>query len=78
MFPDGTVHTVALDGNNAVRQAQLQVVRFNALAGSPAEPGAGGGSDPAGRLRQLQELRDAGLISAGEYETKRAEVIKSI
>ena len=36
VFPDGTVHTAALDNNNAVRQAQLQVVRFNALAGPRA------------------------------------------
>jgi len=30
------------------------------------------------QLRKLQELRDAGLLSQEEYETKRAEVIKSI
>jgi hypothetical protein len=35
-------------------------------------------SDPGVRLRKLQELRDAGLLTQDEYETKRAEVISSI
>jgi len=78
VFPDGTVHTVALDGNNVVREAQKQVVQFNALAGASAPTATETGSDPAGKLRKLQELRDAGLLSQEEYATKRAEVIKSI
>ncbi len=78
VFPDGTVHTAALDGNSAVRDAQLQVVQFNALAGAHAPGAANTESDPAIRLRKLQELRDAGLLSQEEYETKRAEVIQSI
>ena len=78
VFPDGTVHTVALDGNTAVREAQKQVVQFNALAGASAPAATETGSDPAVRLRKLQELRDAGLLTQEEYETKRAEVIKSI
>lgn len=78
VFPDGTVHTVALDGNNAVREAQKQVVQFNALAGAAAPTATETGSDPAVKLRKLQELRDAGLLSQEEYETKRAEVIKTI
>lgn len=77
-FPDGTVHTVPLDGNNAVREAQKQVVQFNALAGASAPTATESRSDPAVRLRKLQELRDAGLLSQEEYETKRAEVIKTI
>ncbi len=32
VFPDGTVHAAALDSNNAIREAQLQVVQFNAGA----------------------------------------------
>ena len=78
LFSDGTVHTVALDGNNAVREAQKQVVQFNALAGAvpPALPESG--SDPAVRLQKLQELRDAGLLTPDEYEIKRAEIIKSL
>ena len=78
VFPDGTFHTVPLDGNYAVREAQKQVVQFNALAGASAPTATETESDPAVRLRKLQELRDAGLISQEEYETKRAEVIDSI
>jgi hypothetical protein len=78
VFPDGSVHSVALDGNAAVREAQKQVVLFNALAGASAPAAIEGGSDPAVKLRKLQELRDAGLLSQEEYETKRAEVIRSI
>jgi hypothetical protein len=78
VFPDGTVHTTPLDGNYAVREAQKQVVQFNALAGATAPATTETGTDPADRLRKLQELRDAGLLTQDEYETKRAEIIRSI
>jgi hypothetical protein len=79
VFPDGTVHVVALNGNSEVRQAQKQVVQFNALADAcaPAAMEVSSG-DPATRLRKLQELRDAGLLTEEEYGTKRAQVIASI
>ena len=32
-------------------------------------------SDPAERLKKLNEMHDAGLITSEEYETKRAEII---
>lgn len=79
VFSDGTVHATRLDGNAAVREAQLQVVRYNALAGVPAVPaGPSSAGDHAARLRTLQELRDADLISEQEYQTKRAEIIDTI
>jgi Short C-terminal domain len=78
IFADGTFHSVALDGNNAVREAQKQAVQFNALAGALAPDAGERGSDPAAKLRKLQELRDAGLLTQDEYEMKRAEVIDSI
>lgn len=80
VFTDGTVHTSPLDGNAAVRYAQLQVVQFNALAGAGAaapvaveSPG-----DHVARLRALQQVRDCGLISDEEYQNKRAEIMSSI
>jgi hypothetical protein len=78
VFSDGSVHLTSLDGNNAVREAQREVVQFNALAAAvaPAPPAAV--SDPAVRLRKLQELRDTGLMTQDEYEAKRAEIINSI
>jgi Short C-terminal domain len=78
VFADGTVHSVALDGNNVVRAAQKDAVQFNALAGASAPAAAEPESDPATRLRKLQELRDAGLLTQDEYEAKRAEIINSI
>ncbi|MGC1375642.1 MAG: SHOCT domain-containing protein [Anaerolineales bacterium] len=30
------------------------------------------------RMKNLKELRDAGMISAAEYEQKRAEILKEI
>jgi hypothetical protein len=78
VFPDGTVHIAPLDGNLAVREAQKQVVQFNALAGPAAPADTETRSDPAARLRKLQELLDAGLLSQEEYDTKRAQIINSI
>jgi hypothetical protein len=78
VFADGSVHTVSLDGNNAVREAQKQAVQFNALAVASTPAATERGSDPAAKLRKLEELRDAGLLTQHEYETKRAEVIDSI
>ena len=78
IFTDGTVHTTALDGSTAVRDARKQAVQFNALAGASAPPATEAGSDPAVKLRKLQELRDDGLLSQEEYEIKRAAVINSI
>ena len=78
IFKDGTVHTVGLDGSTAVRDARKQAVQFNALTGSFAPAPAEAGSDPAAKLRKLQELRDASLLNQEEYETKRSEVINSI
>jgi hypothetical protein len=78
VFPDGTAHITPLDGNYAVREAQKQVVRFNAMAGAATPAATETGTDPAARLRKLQELRDAGLLTQDEYETKRADIIDSI
>jgi Short C-terminal domain len=69
---------VALDGDNAVRETQKQVVQFDALARASVPAATEHGSDPAARFRKLQELRDAGLLTQEEYETKRTEVINSI
>jgi len=35
-------------------------------------------SDPVQRLKALKEMFHAGLISASEYETKRAEIISKM
>jgi hypothetical protein len=78
VFPDGTVHMTPLDGSNAVREARKQAVQFNTLAGSFTSAVTEPPIDPAAKLRKLQELRDAGLLSQEEYEVKRTQVIDSI
>lgn len=78
VFTDGTVHTAPLDGNLAVREAQRQVLQFNALAAASAPAASEPGSDPAARLQKLQELLDSGLLTQEEYDAKRADIIDSI
>jgi hypothetical protein len=78
VFADGAVHSVALDGSTAVRQARKECVQFNAQAGSATSVVPAGNGDPAFKLQKLQELRDSGLLSQQEYDAKRAEVIDSI
>lgn len=78
IFADGSVHSTPLDGNKAVRDAQLDAVQFNALAGATSPPTPGNDSDPAARLRRLKELLEAGLVSQEEYDAKRADIIESI
>ena len=80
IFADGTVHAQTLDGNSAVRQAQLDAVRFNALVSATPSPVPvpADGTDPADRLRKLGELLEAGLISEEEYDAKRAAIIDAI
>lgn len=78
VFLDGTVHAVELTGSSEVRQAQLRVVQFNAIAGTSARPAAQPASDPAVKLRKLRELLDEGLICQEEYDSKRTDVINSI
>ena len=45
-------------------------------AGSPSQTGPA--SDPVQRLKALKEMYDAKLITAGEYEGKRAEIISKM
>lgn len=81
VFRDGTVHTAALDGNYAVRLAQREAAEFNALAMAAdnlARQSAGSDGDPANRLRKLDELRTAGLLTEEEYAAKRAEIIDTL
>lgn len=78
VFADGTTHSEALDRSDEVREAQKEAVQFNALVGTSGPAAAERDSDPAVKLRKLQELRDAGLLTIREYEAKRAEVINLI
>jgi membrane protease subunit (stomatin/prohibitin family) len=47
-------------------------------AATPAAETAAGAADPEARLGQLKNLLDKGLISAGDFETAKAEVLKRL
>ncbi|MNW12258.1 hypothetical protein D3C71_2099030 [compost metagenome] len=53
-----------------VGQAQPQAQPQQAAA--PAQP------DPVARLQQLKDLLDKGLITAADYDTAKAEVLKKL
>jgi hypothetical protein len=54
--------TIAVQANIAPPVAQMQ-------------PGATDVGDPVQRLEQLKRMADAGLITAAEYDTKKAEIL---
>lgn len=76
IFPDGSYHERALDGNKAVGAAQSEALKFNLLASPPAaqqpQPAR---EDTAATLRKLASLHDEGLLTDEEYAAKRAEAI---
>jgi membrane protease subunit (stomatin/prohibitin family) len=47
-------------------------------AATPAAEAAAGAADPEARLGQLKSLLDKGLISTGDFETAKAEVLKRL
>jgi hypothetical protein len=48
------------------------------MPGAGSSTDAGAASDPAQRLKALKAMYDSGLITAGEYETKRADIISKM
>lgn len=56
---------------------------FKSVGGSSAfkariGAGTGASPDPATRLRQLQDMKDAGLITNDEFDAKRSEILDKI
>jgi hypothetical protein len=43
-----------------------------------ASNGGAAASDPASRLKQLQEMKDSALITDEEYEAKRAQILDAL
>lgn len=62
--------------SDAMRQAmQPDVAPAPAAAAAPAAPA---GDDPAARLEKLKGLLDKGLISAADYDSAKAEILKKL
>jgi len=60
---------------DAAGRAYLADQQSAAAAAKPAEASA---ADPAERMKKAQQLFDAGLISAEEFEAKRQEILGAI
>jgi Short C-terminal domain len=80
---NGNVHEHKLDGTSAIRAAQRDAAKFNALAGpevAPAPLSAGPPvfGAPADRLAEVARLYDQGLLTDDEYQAKRAEIISQL
>ena len=67
----GMSNTYSGAADTAMRQAMA-----NQQAGAGAAPAAK--EDPDDRLRKLGELKDSGVISDEEFETKKAEILKEL
>ena len=67
----GMSNTYSGAADAAMRQAMA-----NQQAGAGAAPAAK--DDPADRLKKLGELKDSGVISDEEFETKKAEILKEL
>jgi len=87
-FSQGTL-TVFASGNKAeIKQIFnpdgkriSDAIRHQLSPGSPAAdltPAEPSGEDPLEKLRQLGELRDAGVVTAAEFEAKKAELLRRI
>lgn len=78
---NGKFHEKKLDGTTAIRAAQRDAVKFNALTGAsdmPPETAGQPHEDAAATLRKLAAMHDEGLLTDDEFAAKRAEVIARI
>jgi len=81
----GSTETVAA-GDPEMQMKIMQVVQEHmaqqaggaASSGFPAGGAEESADDPTERLRQLAEMRDSGLITADEFDRKKAEILKEL
>jgi hypothetical protein len=79
---NGKLHEKKLDGTAAIRAAQRDAVRFNALTGSASAPvlaqPASKPPTPGERLAEVTRLHNEGLLTDEEYQAKRTEIISQL
>ena len=69
------------DPSRAASPADLRSIMTqvsDAVRRGRANVAAQSGEDPAERLAQLKQLRDQGLITAADYEAKKAEILAGL
>ena len=72
----GLAHALVVAGSrggSAEWLPQRVAVLRSLVAAPPTSPSAG--PDPLDQLRKLGELRDAGIVSAAEFDAKKAELL---
>lgn len=90
VFPDGSTYVTKLVGNGAIRQAELDVARFNADAESKGETaqvntaadeasgsaeGSAQGTGVAAELERLVALHASGMLDDEEFRAAKARII---
>jgi hypothetical protein len=67
-------------GGGPIRTFRIDSVPTVFTTGLDARIGSGIGesSDPVTRMKQLREMKEAGLITDDEYESKRSEILDKI
>jgi hypothetical protein len=68
----GNLDDILAQVSDAMARGDARVVVRNMTFGQA------GASDPAERLAQLKRLRDDGLITAADYEAKKAEILSGL
>jgi hypothetical protein len=80
--PNRAFHEKKLDGTTAIRAAQRDAVKFNALVGATSAaappPPPPSPATPRERLTELTRLHDEGLLTDEEYQAKRKEIISQL
>jgi hypothetical protein len=74
-FPDGSFWEKGLPDKPALARARAEAVRFNAMAGKPAEDAAQAGEGVAAELERLTALHDSGALDDEEFRAAKARII---
>jgi Bacterial PH domain/Short C-terminal domain len=79
-FASGNQVNLKMIDRNSDVPAFVTVVkdRMNAAHATPAAPAASDSPDVADQIRKLAQLRDEGLVTDEEFETKRAELLAKL
>ncbi len=81
VYASGNTIVMSMDATDAEKLRGLvmeQVLRGSSAPPASAEPAAAAGDAIIDQIKKLAELRDAGIISAEEFESKKADLLGRI